>query len=217
MIQGKQRASSIYKSFREMEYSIKVFRGKCSRYTAEAVNQMTTAINQLQEDITRLSESFNRVSLCFLSLFKDLQEMLQGAEPNENAPPLPQNISDRRRKKKELKLKRDDHCRRKSKATDQNAAVTNKTDALLQHADNFVVVWHLIEDNVTDIESKLSTISRAGHSSSKQVFYTRLSRIPGQYRGLMEALDLYAAALSERVEEPSKSRFTSRWIFRLRS
>jgi len=193
--EGKHHACDISKSFHDIENSITDFKAKFRSYTTDAHNQLTTVMDELQRDIKRLSNTWQTVISGFLSLLNGIQDELQATEPNEDVPGG-QGIR---------KLKRDlgDCRRRRREAADRNVAVTKKTIGLIELVKNFGDIWNLIEVIVIDIETKLSAIS--GHPT--EFFYGRLSNLPGQYRGLMEALDLYTAALSERGEKPSfKSR-----------
>jgi len=189
---GKQRAYDISKSFDNMQERIKFFRAKFIKYTTETDNKMATAMDKLQEDIDQLSNTWKTVSWSFLVLFKGIQDELQ-VEVNEDVPPSPQDLKGGQ-SIRELRQELEDYFCRRLEAADQNVAVTKKIDELIQIANDFSVIWNLIEDNVTEIETKLSFMA----SPLAQVFYNRLSRLPEQYRGLKEALDSYAIALSER-------------------
>jgi len=189
--EGRNRALDISKSFSDMRNGIKVFKELFNSYSTEADNQMTAVMDELQRQINQLSNSWQTVIRSFLSVFNGIQDELQVTEPNEDVVvPDGQGIG-------ELKRDLSEYRRRRREAADQNVAVTKKTGELIQLAGNFGAIWNSIEVIVIDIETKLLKIS----GPPTQVFYTRLSNLPGQYRGLMEALDLYAAALSERVEK----------------
>jgi len=182
--EGKNRAQAFdtSKSFRDMQYSIMVFKAKVMTYSTEADKNMTIVVDILQKDINQLSNTWKTMRWNFLVLFKGIQDELQVTEPNEDVTGG-QGI-------RELRQDLGDYRRRRREAAGQNVAVTKKIDELIQLANNFGVIWDLIIDIVMEIETKLLKISEF----PVQIFYDRLSRLPGQYRGLMEALDIYAAA-----------------------
>jgi len=201
VIKGKQRARDICKSFDDMQYRIKIFKAKFISYTTETDNKMATVMHKLQEDINRLSNTRETVSSRFLVLFKGVQDKLpsQGAVSNENGPPLPQNMS-AEQTIRELQLKLDDYSRKRREAADTNIAVTKKLEELTQLANDYGVIWNMTEENVMVFERDLSLVA----GPPMRVLYDRLSRLPGQCRGLMEALDLYAASLFERVDKRAR-------------
>lgn len=56
MTQGKEKATSIHKSFDQTGERIKFFKAKCSNFTKEAVAEIESAMKLLQAEIDRMTE-----------------------------------------------------------------------------------------------------------------------------------------------------------------
>lgn len=181
----------IHKSFRDMHKGIWDFQARIDSYTEETDNKLATVMDKLRDDIRRLSNT---------SRTAGMQYDLLVADSDEDEPPLPQNMSGGQ-SVSELRPELNDYSRRRLEVVDQNlnVAATMKIDELTQLVDNFSVIWQLIENNAMFIDEKSELI---GSSGLELFFYRRLSHLPGEYRDLMEALDLYAAALPEIVGNP---------------
>ncbi|KLO06384.1 hypothetical protein SCHPADRAFT_946121 [Schizopora paradoxa] len=178
---GKEMATSSHRTFSQAKEKITTMKIKCSDFTKEAVAELKSAMEKLQGEMDRTIERYlfeKRVSQGFLSLV--------------------QARSSKKSLRKTMANKINEHHDKIDRINGQNVTVATNAEHLISHVLKFAVIWALIENNVTKIEQKLTVLPQ-----NNQVFYQRLSRLPGQYAGLMEALDMYQAALSEGVEESS--------------
>jgi len=203
--EGKNQAVSVIHSFRNIGERMVMFERVCSSHTKQRAKEMADAMVDLQTQIDELVSSSRKVRGVFLRLCRNLDES-RDVDLSRHVPQSRSASGERKAKERELKGK----GLQKQQVEDRCKAITENVKELRSHVDCFLVVWRSIQNSITTIEAKLAYFT-PNQVVEERFFYTRLSKLPAQYDGLMKALELYTEALSSDRVEPENLKEKS-WL-----
>jgi len=190
---GHTQAQNVSRSFNDISRSISAFKRKCAHYNDGALLIMERVTTELETEVRGLTESIQEVAKN-MSHLKPIWKATKTLEKQQVMVVVGDSLrwaeKERELKERELRIRYHDS----QDATRLDLELKSQTNLLQNDMRGFIKIWDMIENDICIITQQLNTITV--NCGLPQHFYRRLLFLPGQYAALMEALDLYVAALS---------------------